>query len=254
MADLLGIDRRENKENPEYLNLQGGGITSGSLTRYKRINGGLKDGNNKKSQFNEERYKFFLEAPFEITDKCCDIMKKNPAHDYEKITGRKPFIGTQCTESKLRTQKWLQEGCNAFYSDSPKSKPLSFWTEQDILLYIKTRNLKIASVYGEIVQDNEQKGQIKNQMTIADFVSASEKELFDLDKPIWKTTGCKRTGCIFCGFGCHLEKEGEGRFERLKVTHPKIYEYIMKPTSEGGLGYKEIIDWINEHGNLHIRY
>jgi hypothetical protein len=91
-------------------------------------------------------------------------------------------------------------------------------------------------------------------MTIADFVSASEKELFDLDKPIYKTTGCKRTGCIFCGFGCHLEKEGEGRFERLKVTHPKIYEYIMKPTSEGGLGYKEIIDWINEYGNLHIRY
>lgn len=24
--------------------------------------------------------------------------------------------------------------------------------------------------------------------------------------------------------------------------------------TQGGLGFKEIIDWINEHGNLNIRY
>lgn len=40
----------------------------------------------------------------------------------------------------------------------------------------------------------------------------------------------------------------------MKLTHPKQYEYIMKPWNEGGLGFKEIIDWINEHGNLNIRY
>ena len=59
---------------------------------------------------------------------------------------------------------------------------------------------------------------------------------------------------MFCGFGCHLEKPGAGRFERMKETHPKQYEYLMKPKEEGGLGYKEIIDWINEHGNLNIQY
>ena len=59
--------------------------------------------------------------------------------------------------------------------------------------------------------------------------------------------------CVFCGFGAHLDKE-PGRFCRLKETHPKIYEYIMKPESEGGMGYKEKIDWINEHGNLNIKY
>ena len=37
-------------------------------------------------------------------------------------------------------------------------------------------------------------------------------------------------------------------------TYQKQYEYIMKPWNEGGLGFKEIIDWINEHGNLNIRY
>ena len=33
-------------------------------------------------------------------------------------------------------------------------------------------------------------------------------------------------GCIFCGFGFHLEK-GETRFQRLARTHPKQYEYSI---------------------------
>ena len=40
----------------------------------------------------------------------------------------------------------------------------------------------------------------------------------------------------------------------MKQTHPKVYEYIMKPTEEGGLNYKEVIDWLNEHGNMNIKY
>lgn len=73
------------------------------------------------------------------------------------------------------------------------------------------------------------------------------KEVADL-----RTTLCDRTGCVFCGFGCHLEKES--RFERLKVTHPKLYDYLMRSKEEGGLDYKTIIDWLNENGNLNIRY
>jgi uncharacterized Fe-S cluster-containing MiaB family protein len=80
------------------------------------------------------------------------------------------------------------------------------------------------------------------------------KELFDLGIHTLKTTGCSRMGCMFCGYGCHLEKPGEGRFERMKVTHPKQYEYIMKPKEKGGLNYKEVIDWINANSNLNIRY
>ena len=57
---------------------------------------------------------------------------------------------------------------------------------------------------------------------------------------------------MFCGFGCHLEKES--RFVKMKETHPQIYDYIMRPESQGGLNYKEIIDWLNEHGNLNIKY
>lgn len=40
----------------------------------------------------------------------------------------------------------------------------------------------------------------------------------------------------------------------MKVTHPKQYAWIMKKWEEGGLGYKDVIDWINENGNMKIKY
>jgi len=120
-------------------------------------------------------------------------------------------------ESRLRKKEWLINGCNAFNKDNPTSQPISFWTEQDVLQYIKQFNIPYASVYGDIVTDKNGK-------------------LY--------TTGCDRTGCVFCGFGCHLEKE-PNRFQRLKQTHPKLWEYCMKPVSEGGLGMKEVLKYIN---------
>lgn len=147
------------------------------------------------------------------------------------------------SESKLRTQQWLKNGCNGFDMKSPISNPMSFWMEQDVLLYIYQNHIPIASVYGEVVKENE----VAGQLDLADL------GLFDLGIPTLKTTGCERTGCMFCGYGCHLE-HSPNRFERMKETHPKQYEYIMKPRDEGGLGYKEVIDWINEHGNLEIKY
>ena len=134
---------------------------------------------------------------------------------------------------------------------APKSTPMAFWTEQDVLLYIKENNLPICSVYGDIIEDRTGTEEVEGQMTISDLDGFEGMELFDAKRLPLKTTGCNRTGCMFCGFGCHLEKEGDGRFERMKLTHPQVYDYVMRPD---GLNYKEIIDWINEHGNLNIRY
>ena len=57
------------------------------------------------------------------------------------------------------------------------------------------------------------------------------------------TTGAERTGCMFCGFGCHLEKS-PNRFQRMKETHPKQYEYCLRPVEQGGLGMAEVLDYI----------
>lgn len=245
MADMLGIDRRINKQNEKYKSLQMGVIPSGSEYRLRRLNGELTDSKGNYSKFNQEKYKFFLDAPFEISDMCCDVMKKKPAHDYEKKTGRMPIMATMASESTMRTQKWLKDGCNAFNVTRPHSNPMSFWTEQDVLLYIKENNLPICSVYGEVVTDYESMGQCENQMSFSDF------GIFDKERPLLKTTGCQRTGCVLCGFGCHLEKES--RFLRLKETHPKFHNllYILK---NNGVTYAEAIDWVNEHGNMNIKY
>lgn len=188
--------------------------------------------NGKTNLLDITKYNFMVKAPFKISHMCCDVMKKAPIHAFSKQSKRVAITGQMANESKIRLQKWLQNGCNAFEGKYPISNPMSFWTEQDVLRYIKENNLPIASVYGDIVP-------IDNQIS-----------LFDTDL---KTTGCNRTGCMFCGFGCHLEKS-PNRFERMKTTHPKQYEWIMRDWDNGGLGYKNVIDWINEHGNMNIKY
>lgn len=139
-------------------------------------------------------------------------MKKSPIRIYQRREKRVPIIGTLAEESKLREQAWVKHGCNAFDSDKPTSQPLSFWTEQDILRYIYIEGLEIASVYGDIVG--------------VDADGMEYEPLPGVDCEM-KCTGCKRTGCIFCGFGAHLEKDGETRFQRLAKTHPKQYEYCL---------------------------
>ena len=194
-----------------------------------------------KSTFSLERYKFFLNAPFEISNRCCGVMKKEPVHKYAKETGKHPITAQMAEESRLRLQKWLQHGCNGFKMKAPISNPMSFWTEQDVLRYILQYGIKIASVYGKVVVDFNKENTANGQISL----------IPDYERPL-KTTGCKRTGCVFCGFGCHLNSDE--RFIRLKTTHPQLYDYLMKPTDEGGLGYKTIIEWINKNGDLHIKY
>ena len=198
-----------------------------------------------RNQYSMKKWKFLLDAPFKVSDRCCNVMKKGPAHDYHKKTGRNPITAQMASESRLRTQKWVQHGCNGFNLKIPTSNPMSFWSEQDVLLYIKAQGIPICSVYGDIIE----KGQLEGQMT---WGNAPQYGIFDMPNIALTTTGCKRTGCMFCGFGCHIS--GDERFVRMKQTHPKTYEWIMKPWEDGGLGYKEVIDWINEHGNLNIKY
>ena len=247
IADLIGIDRRLDKENTAYKNLKMGNIPSELLkapVKVKQLFGVKCD--NFGSMYDRSRYLFMLDAPFDVSNQCCKVMKKQPAHEYARKTGRKPMTATMATESKLRASNWIKHGCNAFESKHPISNPMSFWTEQDVLLYIKENNLPICSVYGDVVTDYKSMGQCENQMSLADY------GIFDNERPLLKTTGCTRTGCVLCGFGCHLEKE-PNRFQMLKETHPKFHN-LLHILKNNGVTYAEAIDWINEHGGLDIKY
>ena len=217
-----------------------------------------------RSMYSQERYKFLLEAPFNISSKCCNVMKKQPFKAYERRTGRKPITAQMADESRLRTQQWMNNGCNGFDMKHPISNPMSFWTKQDVLLYAKINNLDICSVYGEIVKDYKDMGQVEGQLSFADLMQSSEQEIFELGKVILKTTGCDRTGCVFCGYGCHLEKQRPNRFELIDImSNPNLRDYcfrggafdetdgLWKP-DDRGLGYWFVIKWINIHGGFNI--
>jgi 3'-phosphoadenosine 5'-phosphosulfate sulfotransferase (PAPS reductase)/FAD synthetase len=205
------------------------------------------------SKFYKPKYKRLLNVDFRVSAYCCDVMKKNPAFEYQRKTGRKPILATMASESMIRENAWLKNGCNAFESKSPRSAPMSFWTEQDVLRYIQKYNIPIASVYG-----NVEYAEIPEQMRF------EECGLNDFGTDKLTTTGCDRTGCIFCAFGCHREGE-PSRFQRLKETHPRQYEYcigggeynekgIWQPSKEG-LGMGHVFDELNKiYGEGFIKY
>lgn len=184
-----------------------------------------------------KKWQPLVDADFKIGAGCCDAMKKRPLHKYEKESGRNaPFTGEMAEESQLRTKQYLIHGCNAFERKKGfKSSPLGFWTQNDILEYIHTNKIEIASVYGEIY--------------IKEYKDINGKEY-----PVYDTTELNRTGCIFCGYGCHLEDKTNNRFHQLKRTHPKLYDYCIrggkydengKWIPHNGLGMGHVLDTIN---------
>jgi len=94
-----------------------------------------------------DKWKFLIDAPFKISDKCCDTMKKRPAKKFESETGLHPMLGNLAEESAKRTQDYLRFGCNAFEAKRPISRPLGFWTESDIWQYLKQFNVPYSKIY-----------------------------------------------------------------------------------------------------------
>ena len=133
------------------------------------------------------KWRFLMDAPFKIGHKCCDKLKKYPAHQYEKRTGLHPMIGTMVEESFMRRSTYLTYGCNAYETNRPTSTPLAFWTEKDVWEYIRKYNLPYSKIYD---------------------------------------MGYTRTGCMFCMFGVQSEGN-PNRFQKMELTHPKQYKYCM---------------------------
>lgn len=168
-----------------------------------------------------EQFKYLIDAPFKISGECCLVLKERPAIKFEKENECSPITAEMVEESTNRKVVYLKNGCNMWNLSRPKSTPMAFWTQQDLLKYVVKEKLDIAPEYGEIKQD-------------------------DLGR--YYTTGEDRTGCAFCLFGCHREKQ-PNRIQRLYKMDKRRYDYcvgggefdnkgIWKPNSKGlGLGF-----------------
>lgn len=92
-----------------------------------------------------------------------------------------------------------RDSCNIFDTRDPSSAPMLFWTDADVWEYIRTRNLPYSEIYD---------------------------------------MGEERTGCMFCGFGAHLES-APNRFQRMEKSHPKQHSYCIND-----LGMGKVLDAI----------
>lgn len=137
---------------------------------------------------NFKKYEKYKDLP--ISDKCCDKLKKEPLRRKAKELGLDcTILGILASESYQREKDWLEYGCNVFHERKDnQSRPLSFWNDEDILEYIDRYDVKIPKLYD---------------------------------------MGYSRNGCMYCGFGVHLEQNGQNRYQRLKETHPVQYQYFI---------------------------
>lgn len=140
------------------------------------------------------RWQFLIKAPFQVSEQCCEYLKKRPFKKYEKKTAEVPILGIMASESNLRKHEYTKRGkCNSFDSKRITSYPLSIWTDKDIWEYSRVFHVPFCSIYN--------------------------------------IPGIYQTGCMFCGFGCHSKEDH--RFEILNNLYPKAYKTFMNYTNNG---------------------
>jgi len=167
----MGISRYRNTKSP--------------LQKELRLHGGINPTSGKKqARTIPQKYHYLVNAPFKVSERCCDILKKEPLKRYSGESGRKAFIGMMAEESQIRKLEYLKTGCNAYDAGYPASKPLMFWSESDIWQYMKESNLPYSDIYNK---------------------------------------GETRTGCKYCMFGACQEKE-PNRFQRMRERTPHQFK------------------------------
>ena len=152
------------------------------------------------------KWRFLAEEKFDVTPKCCNILKKDPLEKWAKENGGlKPIIALMSDESSLRKQLSLYGNSNK------KIYPFltTGWTEEDIWEYAKEFNIRFAECYYDKYINGK-------------FIPKRS-----------------RTGCEYCGFGIHLESQN--RFERSQLENPKKYERMMN-LENNGVTFKTAID------------
>jgi len=163
-----------------------------------RMTGVSNDGKYNKASKIPEKWKFLVDAPFKISHRCCHFLKRDPAAQARK-GGAMPFLGVRVDEANNRLLAWYVYGCNTFEGHNPHSNPLSFWSDADVWAYIRANNVRYSALYD---------------------------------------MGYKRSGCMFCMFGCHLEGQ-PNRFQRMKLTHPKQWAYCLDT-----LGLRRVLEYL----------
>lgn len=134
-----------------------------------------------------KRWRGLLDAPFRVSDRCCEVMKIRPIQKYHKETGRAGLVGTMAADSNSRRKMYMTHGCYLDHLSVPRATPMAFWLDTDVWEYLRGNGVPYCSVYD---------------------------------------TGVHHTGCMFCCFGIAAERS-PNRFELMAQTHPSLHAYCM---------------------------
>lgn len=180
---------------------------------------GIKSDNQNGTCYIARKWLPLIYAPWDTSHFCCSHLKKQPIKAMEKKLGKmQPMIGEMASDSKNRLDAYRHTGCNMFDSKGRGvSKPLGAITGETVRRwYYENPQVPLAPPYGQIIKtDND-----------------------------YAYTGEQRTGCKLCAFGIQFDWE---RFARLAEIEPETVKSAFKPVKEGGLGYKEKCEYLNEH-------
>lgn len=191
--------------------------TKYECVKEKRLNGYIgRNGKLIRAGVIPKKYREFIYAPFELSEECCDKVKKKPLLSWQVKSKKKPITGEMAEESLDRQTNYLKHGCIMLKKGQPKCTPIGFWTTQDIMECVYKFNIPIPEIYGEVIK---------------------------LEDGTYRFSGEQRTGCEICGFGMIYDTE---RFERLKERKPGIYKDMM----QGGQWIrKDLYRWVKFRPN-----
>lgn len=168
-----------------------------------------------------------IDSDIELSEECCKELKKDPIKYASKEIGRLlPMVGEMAAESRDRMKSYMKTGCNLFDSKQGrnKSKPIGSLTEYTVLRFIYEEKIPIAPVYGELI--------------------------YDAEDDTYYFTQESRTGCKLCGFGIMKDPD---RYIRLQQYEPQTVKFAFTSKERGGLGYREICEFLNENCGTDIK-
>lgn len=192
-----------------------------------RLNGRTVDGKKQTAGVIPKKLAYLIYAPFELSEKCCDITKKQPLKKFAKQNGLLPVTGEMASESKNRERKYKQHGC---IQEGKKCTPLGFWTDADLDEYISIYNVTISTLY----QGERQRTGCAECM----FGMAYDKDRFERIKATNPNTYNH-----LMGGGQWIEKDRYRLVKETRMSEAKLSNLYWVPSKEG-YGFQFILDYM----------
>jgi len=167
---------------------------------------------------NNAREKLLNGELHKISQKCCDKLKKKPARDYQKLTGKKEILGVMADEGVLRGSKY--KSC---FTEDKKFTPIWDLTDQIENAIYKKYNIELPEIYEHITRTGcfgcpygSYKGNTEKEL---DLINENQRKfIVDYFKESYDLLGINYNNFLEKSTKkCNEEKKHKSRIEQLSL-------------------------------------